>query len=478
MAPIPSRQFSPELNLDHAPSARSMPSQASASRSAPLHPVPPQRRAGIKWGWAAAVVATLAAIVAGVLWFGRSGSSAKTPILFLHGWRGNASNFDPMQSLLQEKGGYSPSELNAFHYECPENVDIQDHAGRVADEIVRYSTENGDGAIDIVAHSMGGLVVREILRSYPDAARRIRRLVTLGTPHYGQYNVAGVASSQMRYGSRYLYELARAWTDGYRLPSDNVLSIVGRDGDMDTDGLVDAWSGFLEGSAVRYVNKTHASATHPDGSPTIYKCKDGVNDSVYRLVKAFLKDGTVVPQEDLDSTAPVNVGGSIIFQLVDKSGNPFQSFCRVASVQTETAEGWCDFQEYKTHWAMDAEIQNVVTNLLRSTYAGIQNVMTNSPLDIYAGIQNVMTNSPDSAYAEIQNLITNSLLGIATGQITSNESHRWHDLLSGYQGLPAGTYRIEFREVSENGLSFTSPAIRVDNNHTTVVPIVAEEHGL
>jgi len=41
------------------------------------------------------------------------------------------------------------------------------------------------GEIHIVAHSMGGLVARSALRS--EAGRRVRRLVTLGTPHGGSF---------------------------------------------------------------------------------------------------------------------------------------------------------------------------------------------------------------------------------------------------------------------------------------------------
>ena len=344
-------------------------------------------------------------------------ASAKTPVLFLHGWNGKASNYDTMRSLLQSDAGYSPSELNAFDYERS-GVDIQDHARRVADEIVRYSSANGGSAVDIVAHSMGGLVVREILRSRSDAAVRIRRLVTLGTPHYGQNNAEGTSATQMHYGSRYLYELAQAWTDGYRLPAGNVLSIVGRDGTANTDGLVDAWSASLEGTVVRYVNRTHTSLTHPFwGAPVIYECGEGVNDSVYRLVKSFLENGTVLSQATLDSTAPTNVGGSILFQIVDESRNPLRSTFEVVSVYAESAGEWTRFREYKTHWAEDEGDE------------------------------------------------------VSVGQITSSDEHALTDLFSGYLGLPAGTYRILFQETSGSGRFFASPAIRVENNKTTVVQI-------
>ena len=38
---------------------------------------------------------------------------------------------------------------------------------------------------DIVAHSMGGLIVRMVLAERPELARSVGRIVTLGTPHHG-----------------------------------------------------------------------------------------------------------------------------------------------------------------------------------------------------------------------------------------------------------------------------------------------------
>ncbi len=42
-----------------------------------------------------------------------------------------------------------------------------------------------DQRIDLVAHSMGGLVCRRLVALRPDLASRVRRVVTLGTPHRG-----------------------------------------------------------------------------------------------------------------------------------------------------------------------------------------------------------------------------------------------------------------------------------------------------
>jgi triacylglycerol lipase len=38
---------------------------------------------------------------------------------------------------------------------------------------------------EIVAHSIGGVMTREVLRRNPDLARSVHRIVTLGSPHHG-----------------------------------------------------------------------------------------------------------------------------------------------------------------------------------------------------------------------------------------------------------------------------------------------------
>ncbi len=51
-----------------------------------------------------------------------------------------------------------------------------------ADALRRF-LQDQSGEVHLVAHSLGGLLVREVLRCYPDAFKG--RIVTLGTPHQG-----------------------------------------------------------------------------------------------------------------------------------------------------------------------------------------------------------------------------------------------------------------------------------------------------
>jgi pimeloyl-ACP methyl ester carboxylesterase len=56
--------------------------------------------------------------------------------------------------------------------------------GAMVEEIARVNELEDDARIDVVAHSMGGIVARFALDD-PAVARRVSTVVTLGTPHHG-----------------------------------------------------------------------------------------------------------------------------------------------------------------------------------------------------------------------------------------------------------------------------------------------------
>lgn len=65
-------------------------------------------------------------------------------------------------------------------------------AARLRDEILRLHQGNGGLPIHLVAHSMGGLMVRAALMEHGDEIwPKIGRIVFVGTPHYGSPAIAG-----------------------------------------------------------------------------------------------------------------------------------------------------------------------------------------------------------------------------------------------------------------------------------------------
>lgn len=137
----------------------------------------------------------------------RAGEGA-SPILLLHGFGGTPRMLRPLARYLRR-------ELERPSFEPALGVGLGDIRD-VADRVYRELVERGVGRCDVVAYSMGGLVATYLAKCL-DQGRRIRRVVTLGTPHRGVPLVSDWrlrwaspwrSAAQMREGSPFLEQLA------------------------------------------------------------------------------------------------------------------------------------------------------------------------------------------------------------------------------------------------------------------------------
>jgi triacylglycerol lipase len=99
-------------------------------------------------------------------------------VVFVHGLGANRAGFLPLQAYLRLHGHGPHYALNYRSAGSVERIAL--HLKRELDAQVR------GGRIDLVAHSLGGLVARFYLQQL-GGARRIDRLITLGTPHQGTH---------------------------------------------------------------------------------------------------------------------------------------------------------------------------------------------------------------------------------------------------------------------------------------------------
>ncbi len=110
-------------------------------------------------------------------------------VVFVHGLGANRASLYPLQAYLGWRGyrrQYNVSYLTAGSIEaCALKLK------RRIDEDVK------GGRIDLVCHSMGGLVARFYLQQL-DGARRVDRVVTLATPHLGTYATAWIPMALVR----------------------------------------------------------------------------------------------------------------------------------------------------------------------------------------------------------------------------------------------------------------------------------------
>jgi pimeloyl-ACP methyl ester carboxylesterase len=109
-------------------------------------------------------------------------ADGKRPVVCVHGLSGHPQNFFGLRLFLRLLGR---TRFYAFGYDdsLPLEKSAADLAGAVA-EIVRVNDLQSDAKIDLVAHSMGGIVARLALLD-PQFASRIETFITIASPHGG-----------------------------------------------------------------------------------------------------------------------------------------------------------------------------------------------------------------------------------------------------------------------------------------------------
>jgi triacylglycerol lipase len=143
----------------------------------------------------------------------RTGSGGP-PVLLLHGYFATRGSLHLLEHNLVRRGHVVMSyPLGALF-----NLgDIRDSAGLIARKVESIVAQTGVTHVDIVGHSMGGLVGLYYLKRL-GGRHRVRRLVMMGTPAQGTWSALlglftaplGRASFQLLPGSPFLRELAEA----------------------------------------------------------------------------------------------------------------------------------------------------------------------------------------------------------------------------------------------------------------------------
>lgn len=135
----------------------------------------------------------------------------KVPLLLIHGFLGTRGSMYPLERRLVDDGFIVVSfNIGAFNVR-----DIRRSAFMIHRKIERILSETPAAKIDILGHSMGGLIGLYYIKKLGGAAR-VRRLIMLGTPVHGTWAaLLGVAtlglwstsSWQLLPRSRFLDEL-------------------------------------------------------------------------------------------------------------------------------------------------------------------------------------------------------------------------------------------------------------------------------
>lgn len=129
----------------------------------------------------------------------------KRPLVLLPGFLENPVTLWPLRARLARALDVPVVVLRPPPY----GLDLARQARQVAEEIAAVLGETGARQVDLVGHSMGGLLARHLVE-IEDSAERINSVVTLATPHLGSALAALLplrSLRQMRRSSAYLEAL-------------------------------------------------------------------------------------------------------------------------------------------------------------------------------------------------------------------------------------------------------------------------------
>jgi pimeloyl-ACP methyl ester carboxylesterase len=135
------------------------------------------------------------------------------PVLLIHGYLATRGSLHLLERQLIARGfvvmtyplGMGPVQMG----------DIRDSAGLIARKVESIVAQTHVTHVDVVGHSMGGLVGLDYLKRL-GGRHRVRRLIMLGTPTQGTWSALfglvtaplGMASLQLLPGSPFLRQLA------------------------------------------------------------------------------------------------------------------------------------------------------------------------------------------------------------------------------------------------------------------------------
>lgn len=214
-------------------------------------------------------ISTALLVTVGAVTVQAAAVAARPPVILLNGFQAictddastltaSVDTFGQLATLLQEDGASVLYFNNCTYNDIP----IEQLGAQLGVYIagLRYTDGTPVPQVDLVAHSMGGLIARAYLSGKSQTPGvfsapmnpMVRKLVTIGTPHFGSFQAGyiGTQESEMALGNQFLWDLA-TWNQGQEdLRGVDALAIIGNAGTYGTtanasDGVVSLTSGSL-----------------------------------------------------------------------------------------------------------------------------------------------------------------------------------------------------------------------------------------
>ncbi len=108
------------------------------------------------------------------------GEDGFLPVVLVHGLGGNRGAWWPLRLFLRMNGH---CRVYAFGYE---EGTVEEHARNLKRFVEDVLRATGEGQVDLIAHSLGGILSRYAIQRL-GLKGRVRTLITMATPHQGTY---------------------------------------------------------------------------------------------------------------------------------------------------------------------------------------------------------------------------------------------------------------------------------------------------
>ena len=256
-------------------------------------------------------------------------NAIQPPVILINGWQSSCPVLPLTSPPSQSTFGYLEGYLTQFDEvplvywfdncaACPD-CSIEELGSDLAQVIGSIQYDNGAPVlqVDLIAHSMGGLIVRSYLSGKqmtsgvfdPPNDPRVRKAIFIAAPHFGSYQagvadlfLGGVQASEMTLGSQFLFDLATWNQFGDDLRGTDALAIIGNAvlGNQG-DGVVSLTSAALRfaepGVRTRIVGYCHITFNLAEAlltgcyDPGIAYI-DSTSHYTYQIIQSFLANNT------------------------------------------------------------------------------------------------------------------------------------------------------------------------------------------
>ena len=122
--------------------------------------------------------------LSGLTWPNSSEESSRPPAILLHGWLDNAMSFARLAPLLAEKTTVHAVDMaghgHSGHRPPGYSYWLMDYVGDLSELVERHFPESERYPLDLVGHSLGGIVCALYAAAFPERVRRLVMIDSLG----------------------------------------------------------------------------------------------------------------------------------------------------------------------------------------------------------------------------------------------------------------------------------------------------------